>query len=205
MPRSPANGGYSFAFDPLDDPRTAPALWRPDAAPVVLTLTPAPSPLSDPPLSLDHLRPLSLWQRSPDEQYLVADDDHGRHRLALKGRSGEAPLALALPVDAAMPIRLGAASRLAHSSAGPTASYQPTSLQRTRLAMLLHILDAEADGLPKRAIAETLVYPHMRTLHGAAWKASAERRRVHRLCEEAVRLRDAGVPDLLHARLRSAG
>lgn len=172
---------------------------------MVLTLTPALSPLSDPPLSLDHLQPLSLWQRSPDEQYLVADDDHGRHRLALRGKGGIAPLALALPVDAAMPIRLGAASRLAHAGTGRAATYQPTSQQRTRLALLLDILDAEAEGLAKRTIAETLVYPHMRDLHGAAWKASAERRRVHRLCEEAARIRDFGVRDLLHARLRPAG
>lgn len=172
---------------------------------MVLTLTPAPSPPSDPPLSLDHLQPISLWQRSPDEQYLVADDDHGRHRLALKGGSGDAPLALALPVDAAMPIRLGAASRLAHAAGPQAASYQPTPLQRSRLRLLLDILDAEAAGLPKRAIAETLVYPHMRDLHGAAWKASAERRRVHRLCEEAARIRDSGVRDLLHARLHPAG
>jgi len=104
-----------------------------------------------------------------------------------------------------MPIRLGAASRLAHTGAGQTPSYHPTPMQRSRLVLFLDILDAEAANMPKRAIAETLVYRHMRALHGADWKASAERRRVHRLCEEAARLRDAGVADLLHARLRPAG
>jgi hypothetical protein len=203
--RSPPNGAWPFAADPQHDPRVAPALWRPDTAPVVLTLTPALAPSSQPPLSLGHLRPIALHHSAADEQHLVADDAHGRHRLVLHATDGDAQLALALPVDAAMAIRIGAASRLAHATTGPASGYQPTAIQRSRLAMLLRILDAEQAGMPKREIAATLIYPHMSDLHGAAWKASAERRRTHRLRDEAVRLRDAGIADLLHGRLRPTG
>jgi len=70
---------------------------------------------------------------------------------------------------------------------------------------MLGILDAMCEGEPKRVIADALVYPHMAPLHGAAWKASAERRRIHRLCLEAARLRDVGVRDLLHGRLHPPG
>jgi hypothetical protein len=154
-------------------------------------------------LSLDHLRPLAIGEPSPDERHLVADDDQGRHRLLLV-RPFDRPRALALPIDAAMPIRLDAASRLTRSG-GSVLGYQPTPLQRARLTLLLRVLDAEAAGEPKRAIAAKIIYPHMPTLHGAAWKASTERRRTHRLCQEAMRLRDEGVLDLLHKRLHPPG
>lgn len=201
--RSPPNGAWPFAFDPRADPRAAPALWHPETTPVVLTLTPSPSPPSDPPLSLDHLQPVASAHSSPDEHHLVADDAHGRHRLVVRSGDDGLPFALALPIDAAMPLRLGAAARLARAPTG--SAYQPTPLQRGRLALLLRILDAEQAGLAKRDIASTLIYPRMRPLLGAAWKASAERRRTHRLCEEALRLRDHGIADLLHGRTRTAG
>lgn len=122
----------------------------------------------------------------------------------MRGHAVGGPLALALPVDAAIPIRLNAASRLTHSASAAN-SYQPTPLQRTRLVLLLGILDAEAAGFSKRDIATHLVYPRMPALRGAMWKASTERRRIHRLSLEAARLRDHGIPDLLHARLHRPG
>lgn len=101
-----------------------------------------------------------------------------------------------LPIDASTPIRLDAAARLTHR-AGAAQTFAPTELQRGRLTLLLRILDAEEAGLSKREIAQALVYPNLPALHGATWKGSAERRRVHRLSLDAARLRDAGGRDLL--------
>lgn len=173
-------------------------------APAVLTLTPARSPISEGLVTLDLLRPISAGSRSPDERHYVADDDHGRHRLIVRAPEARQPLELTIPLDQAMPVRLDAASRLAHSGSRSTL-YVPTSLQRTRLVLLLNILDAMEGGLSKREIAHQLVYPLAPALHGAAWKGSTERRRTHRLCLEAARLRDRGFSELLHARLRPAG
>lgn len=114
------------------------------------------------------------------------------------------PLTLLLPVDTEMSIRLDAAARLTHS-AGATAAYSPTPLQRTRLVLLIHILDAIDEGLSKREIARRLIYRNMPELRGATWKGSSERRRIHRLALEALRLRDNGVADLLHGRLHPPG
>jgi hypothetical protein len=114
------------------------------------------------------------------------------------------PLALLLPVDTEMSIRLDAAARLTHRP-GATAAYSPTPFQRTRLVLLLHILDAVEVGMSKREIARRLIYRHMPDLHGATWKGSSERRRIHRLALEAVRLRDDGIGDLLHGRLHRPG
>jgi hypothetical protein len=202
--RLPINGGWSFAFDPKLDPRDAPALWRPEATPAVLTLVPGPIASSDPPLSLDHLAPISSVCLSPDEHHLVADDERGRHRLVCRTHHPSQPLALILPFDADMPIRLEAAARLTRTG-GSAVAYSPTPLQRTRLVLLLHILDASGEGLSKRDIARDLIYPNLPDLRGAMWKGSSERRRTHRLVLEALRLRDSGFGDLLHARLHPAG
>jgi hypothetical protein len=197
------NGGWSFVFDPSHEPRAAPAFWHPDAAPAILTLTPASSP-SVAPLSLAHLRPIASRSSGPDALYLIADTARGRHRLLVRGGSLDRPLTLELPCDELLGIRLDAASRLVPVAKAAT-GYLPTRLQRSRLVLLLRILDAEQAGLSKHAIAERLMYPHMRRLHGATWKGSAERRRTYRLCQEAARLRDQGVFDLLKGQLHPPG
>lgn len=103
-----------------------------------------------------------------------------------------------------MQIRLDAAARFTHT-AGATAIFSPTPLQRARLVVLLHILDAISDGLSKREIAEHLIYRNLPDLHGATWKGSAERRRIYRLALDAARLRDGGGRDLLRARVHATG
>jgi hypothetical protein len=201
--RSRENGGWSFAFDPRLDPRTAPAHWQPDIAPAVLTLVPAIGASAGARVAIDRLCLRSRAYRPADETHLVGDDDRGRHRLLIRGPDAGA-LALILPVDASMPIRLDAAARLTDHGVLRSA-YQPTALQRARLMLFLGILDAEAAGWSKRQIADRMVYSRMRPLHGAAWKASAERRRTIRLWREAGGLRDGGYRELLYARMRAPG
>jgi hypothetical protein len=198
------NGGWSFAFHPAEDPRSHPALWSPDQSPFILSLKIADGSLDTLPLSIDHLRPLSSCVSSPDRRHLVADTATGRHRLTLPANH-PGDLALILPLDAALPVRLSAASRLAGAPQRGGRQHLPTSSQRRRLALLLALLDADSAGLSRHAIAERLLFRHMRPLHGAEWKGSAERRHTYRLWAEAIRLRDGGYRHLLHGRLHRTG
>lgn len=68
----------------------------------------------------------------------------------------------------------------------------PTDYQRRKLAALLAILDARAEGASAREISFGLIYRNSSPLSGADWKASGEKRHTLRLLRTALRLRAGG-------------
>lgn len=73
----------------------------------------------------------------------------------------------------------------------------PTAYQRSRLILLLRLLDAEQDGLSRRKMAFSILYPHHIAMRSAEWKASNERRRFYRMLEDAHFLCEGGYRSLL--------
>ena len=139
-----------------------------------------------------------------DERFLIVGDAEGDHQLWLRASPG-APAAVILPLDDDFDLRLGAAQRLFRrmrsEPAGPLpARLRVTPFQRLRLALLLNVFDRLLSGATKREIARDVVYPALETSTAAAWKASAERRRTQRLCDEAKAMVAAGYCRLLRGR-----
>jgi hypothetical protein len=63
--------------------------------------------------------------------------------------------------------------------------------------LLLGIHDALEDGASIREVAFTQMFPRMRPLHGAEWKAAGERRHAHRLVAQVRQMIGGGYRRLL--------
>lgn len=112
-----------------------------------------------------------------------------------------------IPRDAGFELRLAAVERFDRRLAGVPPGhlprgFSPTPFQRHRLSLLLDILDLaspdEGADATTYDIARAVIYPHMKLGRGKDWKSSTERRRTHRLIDEAFALRDGGYRALLH-------
>jgi hypothetical protein len=134
----------------------------------------------------------------------VIQDPDGGHRVWLR-TAPDTPLAVIIPLDDDFELRLGAAARLVRRLRGVAGGPLPprlavTPFQRLRLTLLLNIFDRIGGGASKREIARDLVYPGLDPGSAAEWKASAERRRTQRLCDEAKAMVAAGYRRLLGGR-----
>lgn len=135
--------------------------------------------------------------------YILPDRGAPR-RIWLRSAPLGASLAAVIPFDGMTEIRIQAVHDLARwlqgaPSSPPAAS--PTVYQAQRLDLLLAILDLRADAkVTSHEVARRVVYPRMTIGRGAAWKASAERRRTQRLIREAEALAGGGYRALLKGR-----
>lgn len=184
----------------------APALWQPASVPAIVILDEAPDDFAAiSPGALDALCDVARDRSLRDGRHLIVRDSFGYHRIwARPCRPGKS-LAVLLPVDTDMALRLAAAERferlLRDTTTGPPPpGWRMTPFQRLRLTLLLHILDARRAGASHREIAMSRIYPKSATLAGAAWKGSPERRRTQRLLDEAVALMQGGYRSLLRGR-----
>lgn len=114
-------------------------------------------------------------------------------------------MAIILPIDRQFDLRHRAAARFFRRVCGLSAGPPPpglavTPFQRSRLALLLNILDRLASGGSKREIARDVIYPGFDPASAAEWKASAERRRTQRLCDEAKAMVATGYRRLVGGR-----
>lgn len=137
-------------------------------------------------------------------RHLILSDEAGRHRLWVRGDANR-PLAVVVPIDEHGELRLAVALRLlrrirGHAGAEPPPRLAVTRFQRLRLVLLLNIIDRLAAGDSKREIARALIYPGMERVSAAEWKASTERRRTLRLCDEAKAMVAAGYRLLLRGK-----
>ncbi|MEA3388469.1 MAG: DUF2285 domain-containing protein [Pseudomonadota bacterium] len=134
---------------------------------------------------------------------ILADSD-GDLRLWLRAEP-DRPLAVVLPFDDDFDLRLGVARRLLRRLRdGASGPWPPrlavTRFQRLRLTLLLNIFDRLKADNSKREIARELIYPGLDPGPSAAWKASSERRRTQRLCDEARAMVAAGYRHLLRGK-----
>ncbi len=157
-----------------------------------------------PPLDLTGAGAILADRPATDGRHLVIDDPDGDHRLWLRA-TPSAAAAIVLPLDDDFELRLGAAARLFRRLRGGSSGPPPprlvvTRFQRLRLSLLLTVFDQLDRGATKREIARQLIYPGLDPGSAAEWKASAERRRTQRLCDEARAMVAAGYRRLLGGR-----
>jgi hypothetical protein len=139
---------------------------------------------------------------APDGRHMVIAGPDGPHRLWLREIKPETPLAIIIPADRNLAQRIAAALRLERRLRGTASGqappgYQPSAFQRNRLFLLLNLLDAEKAGASRRTMASTLLYRNSAPMGRAEWKGSSQRRRTHRMIEEAKQLMAGGYRQLL--------
>ena len=198
--RSPGAGGWCFPFDPYVPASQSPALWRPEIAPGIVALHPAPSGYpSVAPIEPSDLGSVLADHEDASGRHLVIDDPGGRLRLWLAGRPPCSGLIIIVAPDSYYPLRRAVADRVARRLRGTSAGRLPSDVQLRRLTIMLHLLQLLSAGLSTREMADKAVYPGLK-LRGSGWRAANERREVQRLRDEALRLMEGGYLDLLRGR-----
>ena len=127
------------------------------------------------------------------------------HRLWLRETRPGVSLAVTVPVDRCFGLRIAAITRFERRLRGlacdrPPQYYLPTAFQRGRLFLLLNLLDAEMAGASRREMASVLLYRNGASMGRAEWKGSSQRRRTHRMIDEARHMMARGYRDLLLGR-----
>jgi len=181
----------------------AAALWAPELAAATVVLDSAPPGYADARhIDLSSLGDIVADQILPDGRHVVLADGEGKHRVWLRETRPGRRLAFVIAADSHFSLRAAVAQRFHRRMRGLAggslpAGCRPTPFQRSRLILLLNLLDAEQAKASRREMASVLVYRGMAPLRGAEWKGSNERRRTQRLVEEAIKLRSGGYRALL--------
>lgn len=179
-------------------------LWRPELLPVTLPLVSLAGPFETA-ITLDTVA-LGLVLAdivTDDGRYLVLADPTGDHRLWLPEPAAMAGrLALHLPLDEHLPLRLASARRLYHRLNGRPGGPMPpawrlTPARRRRLILMLRALDGHLAGATYRDIAAALLDPDSAQLPARLWKTDSTRARAIRLVADAVALMRGGYRTLL--------
>jgi hypothetical protein len=139
---------------------------------------------------------------APDGRHMVIASPDGLHRLWLREIKPNASLAVIIPADRNFAQRIVAVTRFERGLRGAVSGqsppdYSPTAFQRNRLYLLLKLLDAESKGASRREMATTLLYRNSAPMGRAEWKGSSQRRRTHRMIDEAKHMMASGYRDLL--------
>ncbi len=139
---------------------------------------------------------------APDGRHMVIAGPDGPHRLWLREIKPQTPLAIIIPADRNFAQRIAAVMRFERRLRGtvsgqPPPGYRPTAFQRNRLFLLLNLLDAEQAGASRRTMASTLLYRNSAPMGRAEWKGSSQRRRTHRMIDEAKHMMARGYRELL--------
>ena len=139
---------------------------------------------------------------APDGRHMVVASSDGTHRLWLREPHPDTSLAVVIPIDRHFALRIAAAARFERRLRGvaqghPPPEYWPTAFQRNRLFLLINLLDAENEGASRREMACTLLYRNSAPMGRAEWKGSSQRRRTHRMMDEAKQMMAGGYRELL--------
>ncbi|WP_310531302.1 DUF2285 domain-containing protein [Novosphingobium sp.] len=144
-------------------------------------------------------------------RHLVLATPQGPLRLCLDNSPPDAGLNCVIQTDDLIAVRIAALQWLHHSLQdspsypGPNCLF-PTPFQRSRLKLMLRILDYLADNAgypnPIREVSQLIVYPRTKFASAAEWKTSSERRRTQRLINEAKSLVNGGYRALLKGECR---
>jgi hypothetical protein len=201
LPRSPADGGWSFAAHPDLGAAAAPAIWRPDACALVAIAEPAACGFAAARAAeLIAAAPAAAELLLHGDWHLVLADRGRRYRLWLRCAANER-LAYASPADRGGAFRLAVAAALQARTPGGGPRYlaigNPGPSERWRLVQLLRLLDAGADGASLRELAAAVLGDEINALSAPDWDQSSERRRIARWQRAAVSLRDGGYRELL--------
>ena len=189
-PGWPAAGACCFPVDPALPVLEVQPLWRPDLSPATLILTAAPEGYEAPSLPDPRDLPLTSVIRAADGLHGVAADADGDHQLWLPQGSSSNRLAIVVPLDDNLTIRLNSIRRfqwlLTGKPVNPVPSLQALSVfERHRVIRMLRAWDGAASGASRREIAGVLFRSDFNGLSAAEWKSASERRQLARILAEA--------------------
>jgi len=127
----------------------------------------------------------------------------GDHQIWLPEAHPDQPLAVVIPLDGDLPLRVAGALRLHRlitvKNAGPVPQSQAlTAQQRKRLTQMLLALDGHFSQASYREIASALFGPSVTTEKG--WKTHPIRARTIRLVNDAIKMVNRGYLKLLRGR-----
>jgi hypothetical protein len=127
----------------------------------------------------------------------------GDHQIWLPEAHPDQPLAVIIPLDGDLPLRIAGALRLHRlitaKNAGPIPQSQAlTAQQRKRLIQMLLALDGHFSQASYREIASALFDPSVTTEKG--WKTHPIRARTIRLVNDAIKMVNRGYLKLLRGR-----
>lgn len=133
---------------------------------------------------------------------MILGDSGGNHYFSLSEPDSQRSLAVLLPLDAIIDLRIEAVIRLVRRLRGRSAGPLPRTLdltpqRRARLIQLLHALDFRLVGAGPREIATALLDAKAATLPAIEWKSSATRRKANRLIRDSQSLMNGGYRKLL--------
>lgn len=121
--------------------------------------------------------------------YIPASGTSGSLRIWFAGSSPPSRLAVMLPMDANLDIRLHSLRRmhgwLTRKQAGPAMRQQQISaFHRHRFILMLRILDGLRDGASRREIASVIFSRDFRSIPAVDWQNTSARRHLARLIAE---------------------
>jgi hypothetical protein len=190
-----------FAVDPKLSADQATVFWRANALPTVVPLAPSPTSFTGA-RAIDFAELGEVKERAgPDGRHVIIRTDSGELRIWVLDDQVEQPLALALPLDDDLPIRVPAALRLWAWIVRGNPGTSPLVLTRQRhdrLMLMLRALDGHLADASYREIAQVLF--GARRLEHEPWKTSSLRDMTIRLVRGGRTLMQAGYRKLLRGR-----
>lgn len=192
--------GLSYPADP-DAPHDMSRIHvQPVLSPVTVQLTASDiSSPSDTCFTSDKLKQMHHCLQCDGLSHVILADEAGDIRLCLTPEC-EYPLALHLPLDGNLHIRLASAERLRRHILGLAAGPPPlllTSLQQSHLLIMLRAWDGRMDGVRARELATVLIDPDVDAYSAALWSDSRQRRQIGRWLSDAESLISGGYLRLL--------
>lgn len=181
-------------------------LWEPVLSPTTIILDTAPPDFAEhAEIDFETLGTIAADHEAADGRHMVITAANATHRLWMRETRPGVSLAVVIPADRGFALRIAAVSRFDRRLRGltcirPARDYLPTSFQRGRLFLLLNLLDAEKAGATRREMASALLYRNSAPMGRAEWKGSSQRRRTHRMIDEAKYMMAGGYRDLLLGR-----
>lgn len=134
--------------------------------------------------------------------YIPAPETSGSLRIWFAGSSPPSRLAVMLPMDADLEVRLHSLRRmhgwLTRKQAGPVMRQQQIStFHRHRFILMLRILDGLLDGASRREIASVIFSRDFRSISAVEWQNTSARRHLARLISEGRDYVDGGYRRIL--------
>ncbi|MCC6469713.1 MAG: DUF2285 domain-containing protein [Alphaproteobacteria bacterium] len=201
--RSPADGGYRFAY--WSDDLTGTVIWRPELTAVTVILDSVPEGFTGAAIDPHALGGLLADQAGLDGRHIVVADSAGEHRLWLRDPTPGRPLAAIVPLDKDFVTRIASLLRFHRRLFGKKAGPQPrgwplTAYKKARLPLMLCALDLRLGGATYREIAVALGKDEAAHLSATEWKDSAARSFVYRLVRDATAMMNGDYRKLLRIR-----
>lgn len=197
---SPRNGGCAFPIDPDRSAHETVIFWHPEFVASVLLLEAAPAVFR----MARRLEHLDLAHAIPlAKDAVVLADSSGDHHLVVGSIDPGQPLAVLLPLDDKLHIRVEAALRFQRRLFSRGAGPQPRALMltprhRQRLVRMVRALDGRSSGATYREIAAVLFPAHRQS--AVEWKTSSIRAQTIRLVKDAETMMRGGYVRLLAGR-----